>query len=374
MPLVSLVIAAAVEPRRRLPKPRWLRVPGNWLSFVLGGALLMGLSSTQPQAQPGKTLERAALFGRGYIDAAEWGKANGCTTGWTSPKDEFQISSSRLRLKLNVDSKKAILNGVQIWLSAPVVVHRGSAWLAETDLRTLLHPILFPQPRERAVRTVVLDPGHGGKDRGKVSGQFEEKSIALALAKELKPLLEAEGFRVALTRNEDVGLELEDRPEIAKAKGGDLFVSLHFNSAGEAGPGIHGVEVYCMTPAGESSTNGTSDPAERVSAPGNRFDSQSVVMAYRIHQSLVQRLGMEDRGVRRARFVVLRDAHMPSILIEGGFLSNPREARLVSSAVHRRKMAEAIASGIKAYLDGTKPAAAEGSPKPKRKRPTTRRE
>ena len=360
---------------------RHVKAPMPSLVLALG-ALLLALVTPQaaqpssksrpPSPNPGsKGFERLQLFGKAYVDASEWARANGCSVRWLKPREEFLISNDKLRLQLNVDGKRALLNGVQVWFSSPIVVHNGGVCFSEVDLQTLIHPILFPNRRERAAKTIVLDAGHGGKDRGKVAGPYEEKSLTLALAKELRGLLEKQGFHVALTRTDDTTTERDDRADIAREKGGDLFVSLHFNSAGEAGPSIRGVEVYCMTPAGENSTNGTSDPSERQYAPGNRFDAQNVLLGYEIQRAITRRLNMEDRGLRRARFAVLRVAHMPSVLVEGGFLSSPAEARLVANPAHRRKLAEAIAAGLNAYLQHTdpKPSATPKEPKSTKAKP-----
>ena len=306
-------------------------------------------------ASHGRGFERILLYGRNYVDAAEWAEANAATSEWVRPKEELVLTSVKFKLSLVPDSQRASLNGVQVWLCAPVALHQSKAYIAEIDLQTLLHPILFPASRAKPVKTIVLDPGHGGKDLGKPSGIHEEKKHTLALAKALKPLLEAKGYKVSKTRNDDSAIPKEDRAEIARQKGGDLFISLHFNSAGQAGPGISGVEVYCMTPAGENSTGGPSEPGERTSAPGNRFDSQNALLAYHVQRVVTRRLGVEDRGLRRARFAVLKMAHMPSILVEGGFMSNPREAQLIANPAYRRKLAEAIADGIHQYVGSSHP-------------------
>lgn len=348
----------------RSQKDEWKRCRPDSLStalimLVLGA--ILGQPTSSIAATPGKGFERTPLFGRNYVGAEEWANANAATCKWTRSSEALLLTSEKFKLLLTVNSQKAMLNGVQIWLSAPIAMHQSAVYISECDLQTLMHPILFPQRRDHRVKTIVLDPGHGGKDRGKPAGIQEEKTHTLALAKILKPLLETKGYTVAMTRSEDITLVLEDRSEIARQKGGDLFVSLHFNSAGEGGPGVHGIEVYCMTPAGESSTNGTNDPAERNFAPGNKLDTQNAALGYHVQRALANRSGQEDRGLRRARFAVLKMAHMPSILIEGGFLSNPREAKLIASTSYRRKLAEAIAAGIEDYVRLTNPIDRKGS-------------
>ncbi len=347
-----------------LSPTRWRRCR---LSKLLALLILLTLevvpehSCSSLAAAQGGGFARTPLFGRNYVKAEEWAKANSAASKWIRPREEFQMENEKFKLLLTVDSQKAFLNGVQIWLSAPVALHQLGAYIAEVDLQTLIHPILFPQRREHAAKTIVLDPGHGGKDRGKLAGIHEEKTHTLALAKTLKPLLENMGYTVAMTRVEDTTLVLEDRPEIARQKGGDLLVSLHFNSAGDGGSGVRGIEVYCMTPAGESSTNGTQDPAERNFSPGNRFDLQNAALGYHVHRALTRRLGLEDRGLRHARFAVLKMAHMPSILIEGGFISNAQELKLIANPSYRRKLAESIAAGVDRYIKLTNPAERKGS-------------
>ncbi len=325
------------------------------LFIMLGLGVILENPGSSMAATQGKGFERTPLFGRNYVEALEWAHANSATCKWIRSKEELLMTSEKFKLLLVVDSQKAYLNGVQVWLSAPVAMYQSGAYIAESDLQTLIHPILFPSRRDHPAKTIVLDPGHGGKDRGKPAGIQEEKTHTLALARTLKPLLEAKGYTVAMTRSEDTTIVLEDRSEIAHQKGGHLFVSLHFNSAGEGGSDVSGIEVYCMTPAGESSTHGTNDPAERNFAPGNRFDSQNAALGYQVQRAVANRLGTEDRGLRRARFAVLKMAHMPSILVEGGFMSNPREARSIASLGYRRKLAEAIADGIDTYVSLTNP-------------------
>jgi N-acetylmuramoyl-L-alanine amidase len=104
-----------------------------------------------------------------------------------------------------------------------------------------------------------------------------------------------------------------------------------------------GVETFSLTPAGAVSTNGgTPSPHSR----GNRNDSLNLLLGYQVHKFLLQRTDFEDRGLRRAGFMVLREIDMPGILIEGGFMSNPSDARKIFSAAHRKVVARAIADGV----------------------------
>src|SRR5207244_3211227 len=171
----------------------------------------------------------------------------------------------------------------------------------------------------------------------------------LLLAREVRAVLNGAGLKVTLTRYGDNFVPLIDRPEMARRLGADLFVSLHFNAAIAEKDQVKGVEVYCLTPAGASSTNARADSADTGVCAGNQFDSRNMLLAWQIHKAVVHSLPVEDRGVRRARFAVLRNAPVPAALIEAGFMSHPQESRRIFDPLYRRRMARAIADGILAY-------------------------
>jgi N-acetylmuramoyl-L-alanine amidase len=165
----------------------------------------------------------------------------------------------------------------------------------------------------------------------------------------VRRLLVGAGLKVNLTRTTDSFVALPDRPELAKRRDADLFVSLHFNSAIAEKSHVNGVEVYCMTPAGVSSTNARGEGAETSASRGNIFDAKNMLLAYHIQKTMASNLGAEDRGVRRARFAVLRNAEMPAVLVEAGFMSHPQESKKIFDSEYRRRLAQAIADGILAY-------------------------
>jgi len=199
-------------------------------------------------------------------------------------------------------------------------------------------------------RVIVIDPGHGGADPGARSaadGRWE-KEFTLDWARRLAPLLEQRGWRVFLTRTNDRDVALSDRVALSEARAADLFLSLHFNTSGGAREQA-GLETYCLTPTGmrSSLTRGyEDDPAEIL--PNNAFDAENFQWAVRLHAALLKVDGIRDRGVRRARFLgVLRAQKRPAVLIEGGFLSNPGEARRIADPAFREKLAEAVAEPLK---------------------------
>jgi len=214
--------------------------------------------------------------------------------------------------------------------------------------KNLLPLARFPVLPNETNPVVVIDPGHGGENTGARSvrdGRFE-KDFALDWALRLRPLLEGRGWKVFLTRTNDIDLFLSERVALATELHATLFLSLHFNSA--ARPDQSGLETYCLTPAGLPSTL-TRDYEDDTALvfPNNAFDSQNLQYALRLHRALVETTGGVDRGVRRARFMgVLRTQNRPAVLLEAGYLSNPREAQLIGQPEYRQKLAEAVVKAL----------------------------
>jgi N-acetylmuramoyl-L-alanine amidase len=169
------------------------------------------------------------------------------------------------------------------------------------------------------------------------------------LAQELGAQLKRAGFNASLTRTTDTFIDLPLRPDIARRRRADLFISLHWNSVDSGKNDVRGIETYCLTPTGAPSTNAGGEVIGAGTKPGNRFNEKNMFLAYLLERSLVRNLGASDRGVRRARFAVLRTAEMPAVLIEGGFMSHPVESRRIYDLAYQRQMARSIVEGILAY-------------------------
>lgn len=269
-----------------------------------------------------------------------------------SPVDTYAVGSSNGVMVLGIGSLEATWNGNEINLGFAPEMIDGEIYLHGLDLQKNLEPLLCEPPLTfpPTNRVIVIDPGHGGGNTGTHSvldGRFE-KEFTLDWARRIKPLLEAEGWTVFLTRTSDVPVSLGDRVAFAIAHHADFFVSLHFNSAAPDTK-QHGLEIYCLTPTGMPSTltRGYADPWNEV-LPGNACDAQNLQFAVHMQSALLHAIGMEDRGVRRARFIgVLRGQKCPAILIEAGYLSNPAEAAKIESADYRQKLAEAFANALK---------------------------
>jgi N-acetylmuramoyl-L-alanine amidase len=261
----------------------------------------------------------------------------------------------------DVDSAQAEINGVNVRLSFPVANLRSVPLIAQMDLDKTVRPLLYPSRylAPKRITTICLDPGHGGKDTGnRVGGLFfghSEKTYTLALALELRDQLKKLGFKVVLTRSTDAFVELPARPAIANRSGADLFVSLHFNAIQAGKSDVQGPETYCITPVGATSSNAQGEGGGYGATTANRCETQSLELAYQMERALVKNLGVPDRGVRHARFAVLRDAAMPAILIEGGYMTHPGESKRIFDATYRKQMASAIVKGILAYQKLTAP-------------------
>src|SRR5437016_6634174 len=280
------------------------------------------------------TVDNIAKF-YGFPDPA----INGKNVEHNNGKNEMQV---------HIDSREMLINGVRNWLSFPVFVHDGKIVVSRIDLAKTLEPQLRPNmiPKIGRVRTVVLDPGHGGFDKGAISGYGYEKDYALDLARLLRPLLQAKGFRVVMTRESDVFVPLELRARIANATSDSIFVSLHFNAT-DRDPLATGFEIYSLTPRGAPSTYEDGLTLASVNIQnGTEADAASVELSSCIYHSLLGHIGEFDRGIKRARFAVLRLTKIPAVLVESGFLTERGESRLIAKPEWRKRLADAICTGI----------------------------
>jgi N-acetylmuramoyl-L-alanine amidase len=293
---------------------------------------------------------RMDIGGKSYVRLTDWAGANNFSVHWLKVGDTLQLGNANVRLIVNRDSREAELSGVRICLSYPVLLHNGVPYISQMDLDTAINPVLSPPQNwlRARVKNIVLDPGHGGKDSGNQDGSHQEKTYTLLLAKEIRDQLNQAGFNTSLTRASDTFVELPERPSIARRRAADLFISLHWNDLPRS-KDMKGCQVFCMTPEGASSSNAGGEVIGAGHHAGNRNNQRNMLLAYDLQKSLLKNVGMDDRGVRRARYWVLRDAEMPAVLIEGGFMSNPSEAHHIYDANYRHQMARAIVQGVLNY-------------------------
>lgn len=260
------------------------------------------------------------------------------------------LSNDVVNLSFEMSSRKFVYGNTLIWLNDPAVKEGNDMTVARCDVLKTIEPLLDPSHilTNRPVLTVILDPGHGGMDTGAVGIRHEhEKKIVLDIAKRARKKLQAAGVNVRLTREKDQPLELADRTARARKLNADLFVSIHLNSAKNRS--ASGIETYLLPAAGFPSTAGTSN--NLTSCGGNKFDPANILLAYYVHRSVVFKTNSTDRGIRHARFDVLKEMPCPAILVECGFISNGPEEDLLLQREYRDSISEGLAAGIIEYVN-----------------------
>ncbi len=186
-------------------------------------------------------------------------------------------------------------------------------------------PLTMPRP-PRGRLVVVLDPGHGGRDPGAVGiGGLREVDVVMPISFEIARILEQNGIQVVMTRRTDVDLDLAPRVAIAQRARATVFVSIHANAISMSRPEVNGLETFYAS-------------------------AQSEPLARLIQDSMLQATGMRSRGVKRARFYVIRQTTMPSVLVETGFVTGQEDAPRLADPQFRSLLAQAIARGILEYL------------------------
>lgn len=244
------------------------------------------------------------------------------------------------------------INGINVYGQWPVLFRGNELLIAKHDGEKTFVPIVSPRIKP-TVRRICIDAGHGGRDRGTQNSvlRLAEKAMTLDMALRLKKALTRRGFDVILTRRDDVYLTLPSRTERSNRNHCDLFICLHFNAA-EAKE-ANGIETYILSAQGDAPTARLNQirPRDLQFFPNNRYDAQNLNLAFHIQKSLIERMRVRDRGIKRGRFKVLENLNCPGVLIECGFLTNPRESQQISQAEFRSRMAESIADGIQLYVD-----------------------
>lgn len=274
--------------------------------------------------------------------------------GEIDPQRSFDLTGSVGSMNLSVDSREMRWRGTRYWLSHPVRQVSGITLIPRVDLVKTFDPLLRPNAEipKLPVQGVVVDPGHGGGDQGtRAARGLNEKDANFDVSKRLIRLLDKAGIPWVLTRNKDIYVDHAERSKKASDRPGYIFVSIHFNE--DSDRDTTGWETYCLSPqyAPSTSSGGTLVGDEDEIWPGNQFDHHNFLLTQAIHRAavLAKSNAPSDRGLKRARFKVLRLARSPSVLVEGGFMSNPREAALMKTESYRQQVAQWIFEGIQSY-------------------------
>ena len=231
----------------------------------------------------------------------------------------------------------------------------------------------------RVVHTVVVDPGHGGRDPGAIGRRgIQEKDVNLRLGRKLAAQLERRGFRVVMTRDSDRTLDLEERTAIAESANGDLFISLHANASPRRA--TRGIEIFYLdkdverhsleVAARENGIERAEVDSLQHTLARLRVSEASVhsgALARIVHDEIVPGVarryrGMPDLGVKKGPFYVLFLSSMPAILVEAGFLTNREDIKLLRNDGYLDEMAKQIAEGLEKYRDRGQRLALETAP------------
>lgn len=289
--------------------------------------------------------------GRDYVPLRQIAEFYGFSSPLSPVNNVIGLDSDKAQVQVTLNSREIGINGVKHWLAFPVISQGDNVLVSRLDLAKFIEPSLRPEfiQNLRPVKTVVLDPGHGANDKGAISRFGCEKDFALDVCLRARKILIDRGYQVVMTRSTDVLVPLDDRPLVANRIPDSIFVSVHFNASSENGQ-ASGFEVFSVTPRGAPSTaDNMLSIRDLRSEPGNVTDVQSGALATCVYHSLLGNIPQADRGIKTARFAVIRLATVPAILIEGGFLSSVSDSSLTASPAWRTKLAESIVEGIDSY-------------------------
>jgi N-acetylmuramoyl-L-alanine amidase len=269
---------------------------------------------------------------------------------YTRVSHTVSLRSERRGIRAKAGTSELYINSVRFVTDFPILSEGDDELISAMDVSKLIEPIMRPNRLHNAqkIQTVVLDPGHGGVDQGASNQWGTEKMFALDVAMHARSELQRAGYKVEMTRTRDNAVSLEDRVKFANRFKDALFISIHFNYSGNA----EGLESYALAPAGVPSNAANEShvsSADVAACAGNAQDEHNIALSAAIHAMVLSRASMFDRGVKHARFHVLRDVKLPAVLIECGFLSNSSEGQRIATAQFRQDVAAAIAQGVKNY-------------------------
>lgn len=261
------------------------------------------------------------------------------------------LENAKVEMKLKLGGNECVMNGVKFVFTYPISSVGDKAYVSRMDLAKLIDPVLRPNFIKNAgdFRTVILDPGHGGKDAGATNSLGTEANYNLIVSSRVKSLLEAQGFKVRMTRDSNRFLSLQERVDFAnQIRERAIFVCIHFNSGGRD---ARGIETFTLSPPGVSHYGRDAIAADNQVRAGNEHDSANIALATAVHGSILRRLQNNtfDRGIKHARFSVLSGVRHPAILMEGGFMSHAYEARLIANTQYQEALAKSVVEAITKY-------------------------
>ncbi|OAI50180.1 hypothetical protein AYO37_00355 [Opitutia bacterium SCGC AG-212-L18] len=294
------------------------------------------------------------LNGESYYSLREVASKLRLKLHWNAQRTEVTLIGQNIRMSFLDKKRYVIIDGIQIWLGRPMFLKKNELYISENDFLKAIVPIVLPcnDLMPSKLFNIVIDAGHGGHDEGTSNSEYEvkEKDLTLDLSMRLMEELEKLGYKVMLTRKEDQYITLKDRCDFANRVNADLLISIHFNSVENGKKEVCGIETYILSLEDHPSTSSHSiSESDKVALAGNKNDYWNALVAYNIQKNLINDLKAVDRGVKRARFAVLKTLNCPGVLVEAGFLSHPEECQKISSSTYRQKIAQSIAAGVLSY-------------------------
>ncbi len=318
--------------------------------------LMLGAMTHQAAAEQRGVWELIQIDGRDYVSVDSMKKFYKFTK-LTEEGKTVILENKKVEMRLAVDGKECLMNRVKFIFSHKIQKVGKKTYVSRMDLAKLIDPVLRPKYIKNAgsFRTVIIDPGHGGKDPGATNSIGKEAEYNLKVAAQVRQKLEAKGFRVIMTRTNDKFLSLQQRVDLANAvKENAIFVSIHFNSGGSH---ARGIETFTLSPPGVAHYGRGVVPSDNKQQTGNQNDSANIALATAVHGTILRRVQKYtlDRGIKRARFSVLSGVKHPAILLEGGFMSHQYEARLIDNAAYQNSLATGVVEAIAKYRFAVSP-------------------
>jgi N-acetylmuramoyl-L-alanine amidase len=354
---------------------------------TIAAMLISGCASQGPYLKLDTALQKEirTFDGAQYLPLTRLCDAYGVQWKW-DPYIKTATIQKKGTIVLRSGSDRVLVNGVARKLDRPVMMDGGTVFVPVSFAKTSLGSIVpvsaktapayiteeFPPVTvsgARRVRTVIIDAGHGGNDPGAIGKRLalKEKDTTLYIAKRLKNILEENGIKVILTRSNDTFISLAKRVEITNNSVADIFVSVHINAARSTS--MSGFECYYLSEATDDNARAL-EAAENVSVKAETgtlaerskgldktlWDMQltenrreSIELAKFMCGSVDKSLAMRNRGIRSARFYVLKGSRIPAVLAEVGYISNRLEEQKLKTSGYLDRMADVLAQGILSY-------------------------
>ena len=295
-----------------------------------------------------------------FVEVSDFCNKHNLSLSFDTLDDMVRLSNGEKEMRVLLNSLVGYLNGGIFYLNDSPHYNQGKIFLPKELDKVISSENVLSLRQPFEIKTIVIDPGHGGKDPGAISPTgLKEKDINLKVAKLLKEDLEKRGFKVILTRARDAYLTLQERVDVAKRYNADLFVSLHANS--NKAKYISGIEVYHLSPSRLNSVKRAVKLARADSEWQDKvpLDARTILWDMMLTKNYAlsvefsnafyktfKDMGFEVKSPRRAPFYVLENAHVPSVLVEMGYLSNQYEEKVLRKSYYQKQIAETIALGV----------------------------